>query len=146
MLWALVLPAASADSAGTTAAGGPRAPLGAYAVVNNPSVEERLNLRKNPSRASGSLARFDNGTTVEILEQSETWCRVRIDEKTRYMLTKYLLMDSRAATHPGTRLSPGAKRLASDESYSPTTLARRAADFAASSWPSVSACRYSHRA
>ena len=96
MLWALVLPAASAGSAGTTLAGDSRAPLGTYAVVNNPSVEERLNLRENASRASGSLGRFDNGTTVEILEQGDTWCRVRIDEKTGYMLAKYLLMDSSA--------------------------------------------------
>ena len=67
---------------------------GVYAVINNPIASNRLNLRSKASNASESLGKFHNGTTVEILGNGITWCKVKVDGKNGYMLSKYLLMDS----------------------------------------------------
>ena len=76
----------------------PQASSGIYAVVNNPLATDRLNLRTSKSETAKSLGKYYNGTTVEVLDHGDTWCRVRIDGKTGYMLTKYLVLDSSIKT------------------------------------------------
>ncbi len=76
----------------------PQDPSGIYAVVNNPSATDRLNLRASKSQTTKSLGKYCNGNTVEVLDHGDTWCRVRVDGKTGYMLTKYLLLDSSIKT------------------------------------------------
>lgn len=58
--------------------------------VQNPKQTDRLNLREMPSEASHSLAKYYNGTQVEVLGVAETWYHVRVDGKIGYMLAKYL--------------------------------------------------------
>ena len=73
----------SSDNGNTSVSGG-------YALVNNPGANERLNLRAAASKASKSLGKYGNGTYVTVLQQGSTWCKVIVDGKTGYMMTKYL--------------------------------------------------------
>lgn len=71
---------------------------GIYAVVDNSSAYDRLNLRAEASDTSASLGRFYNGTTVEILGEEDGWCRVKVDGITGYMMAEYLRKDSDTKT------------------------------------------------
>lgn len=58
-----------------------------YAVVTGGSLRMRANKDKN----SEVLATYKENTSVEILENDGTWCRVRVsDDKTGYMMYEYL--------------------------------------------------------
>ena len=57
-----------------------------YAVVNT----GRLYLRSAASKSSKSLGLFSRGTYVTVLEQGSTWCRVKVNGTTGYMMTAYL--------------------------------------------------------
>ncbi len=67
------------------------------AYVSNPGRNEKLILRQGASTDSKSAGGYGNGTKVTILSAGATWCRVRVDGKIGYMMTKYL-----SATKPGT--------------------------------------------
>ena len=75
-----------------------QAPTGIYAVVNNPSAADRLILRSYASQTAKLLGKYYNGTTVEIIDSGKTWSKVRIDGKTGFMQSKYLLLDSNVKT------------------------------------------------
>lgn len=79
-------------------AGGGATLSGTYAVVNNPVASDRLNLRAEASDKSDSLGKYRNGTTVEVLSDGSTWCEVKVDGKTGYMLAKHLVKDSSLKT------------------------------------------------
>lgn len=49
-----------------------------------------LNLRQTASLDAKVLGQYWTGTWVEILETGDTWCKVKVDGKTGYMMTKYL--------------------------------------------------------
>lgn len=72
---------------------GTSVPQGAYAVVNNPSISQHLNLRSEPSLKAKSLGKYENGTTVRVEERLGIWCRVRVNGQTGYMHGAYLLPD-----------------------------------------------------
>ncbi len=61
-----------------------------YALVNNPKSSQKLYLRQSASRSSKSLGSYGNGTYVTILQQGATWCKVKVEGKTGYMMTEYL--------------------------------------------------------
>lgn len=67
-----------------------------YAVVANPDVNDRLNLRTKPSESSVSLGKFYNWTQVRVIEKrADGWCEVEIGEEGSgvakgYMKTEYL--------------------------------------------------------
>ncbi len=50
----------------------------------------KLNLRQSNSADSKSLGSYKAGTTVTILENDGTWCKVQAGNKTGYMMTEYL--------------------------------------------------------
>lgn len=50
----------------------------------------KLNLRQSNSADSKSLGSYRAGTTVTILENDGTWCKVQAGNKTGYMMTEYL--------------------------------------------------------
>lgn len=50
----------------------------------------RLNLRESASLVSRVLAQYPTGTLVEINEAGDEWCKVTVNGKTGYMMTKYL--------------------------------------------------------
>jgi len=50
----------------------------------------RLNLRQTPSLTAAVLGQYPTGTLVEITEAGEEWCKVEVNGKTGYMMTKYL--------------------------------------------------------
>jgi len=50
----------------------------------------RLNLRQNPSLTAQVLGQYPTGTLVEITEAGDEWCKVEVNGKTGYMMTKYL--------------------------------------------------------
>ena len=50
----------------------------------------RLNLREKQSDISNSLGLYNNGTKVQVLGLSETWCHVQVDGKVGFMMSKYL--------------------------------------------------------
>jgi len=71
------------------------------AVVSNPNPEDRLNLRVEPSRSSGSLGRYYNGVTVAILQEvDDEWVKVRIDTLDGYMMRAYLKMNAAEGSVP----------------------------------------------
>lgn len=49
-----------------------------------------LNLRQTASLEAKVLGQYWTGTWVEILETGDTWCKVNVNGKTGYMMTKYL--------------------------------------------------------
>ncbi len=55
-------------------------------VVNT----NRLHLRASASKSSKSLGLFSRGTYVTVLEKGNTWCKVKVDGKTGYMMTEFL--------------------------------------------------------
>ena len=77
-----------------------------YAVVNNPKATQYLNLREQPSQSARSIGGYKNGVQVKILSQGNTWCRVQVNGKNGYMMTKYLLFNNlpgtavKTVTHP----------------------------------------------
>ena len=50
----------------------------------------RLNLRQTASLTAKVLGQYPSGTMVEIVESGDEWCKVTVDGKTGYMMTKYL--------------------------------------------------------
>ena len=54
----------------------------------------RLNLRETASLTAKVLGQYPTGTLVEITESGDEWCKVTVDGKTGYMMTKYLTRDS----------------------------------------------------
>lgn len=49
-----------------------------------------LNLRQTASLDAKVLGQYPTGTWITIHEQGDTWCKVSVDGKTGYMMTKYL--------------------------------------------------------
>ena len=49
-----------------------------------------LNLRETASLTSKVLGQYPTGTLVEINEAGDEWCKVSVNGKTGYMMTKYL--------------------------------------------------------
>ncbi len=97
----------TADSTGSTGGGtsGGDAPWTggtySYAVVRNPSSAERLNLRMGPSANTDSIGKYNNGTYVTVLEQTNAnWWKVRIGNDqggaVGYMNVPYLAYGSAA--------------------------------------------------
>lgn len=50
----------------------------------------KLNLRQGNSADSKSLGSYKEGSTVTVLENDGTWCKVQAGNKTGYMMTQYL--------------------------------------------------------
>lgn len=65
-----------------------------YAVVNNANPNSKLNLRASASTNSAILGQYSNGTTVQVLEYTTSWCRVQVGMLTGYMMTSYLRFDT----------------------------------------------------
>ena len=65
------------------------------AVVANPRVGDRLNLRAQPDQKSDTLGRFYSGTPVLVLEERGEWALVRIGKLEGYMLLEYLMPKNR---------------------------------------------------
>ena len=61
-----------------------------YAVVNNPKSTQVLNLRETASATGTILGKYKNYTPVSILQSGDVWSKVQVDDKTGYMMTKYL--------------------------------------------------------
>ena len=79
---------------------------GAYALVNNPGKNEKLFLRSAASKSSKSLGAYGNGTYVTVLEQGNTWCKVKVEGKTGYMMTEFLKFYGLSATATATVTHP----------------------------------------
>lgn len=71
-----------------------------YATVHNPNPSDRLNLRAWMSQAAQSLGKYSNGTRVEVLGYSETWCHVRVDGRIGYMQSSFLQIDGQKQGNP----------------------------------------------
>ena len=54
-------------------------------------------MRANPSQKSKVMGTFKNGTEVEILEVGDVWVKVRVGDKTGYMMIQFLEGDIQAA-------------------------------------------------
>ena len=58
----------------------------------------KLNLREQANSDARILARFENGTVVNVLQRGETWCYVQAGGQYGYMMTKYLSISGSGAT------------------------------------------------
>ena len=58
----------------------------------------RLNLRESASLTAKVLGQYPTGTLVEITESGDEWCKVTVNGKTGYMMTKYLSRASQNLT------------------------------------------------
>ena len=58
----------------------------------------RLNLRESASLTAKVLGQYPTGTLVEIVESGDEWCKVTVNGKTGYMMTKYLSRASQNLT------------------------------------------------
>lgn len=65
-------------------------------VDNGPQWDARLNLREGPSKSTASLGLYYTGVRVQVLEELDGWCRVRIatgessSPVEGYMMSSYL--------------------------------------------------------
>ncbi len=57
-----------------------------------------LNLRQTASLDAKVLGQYPTGTWITILEEGTTWCKVKVDGKTGYMMTRYLNQNGAAST------------------------------------------------
>ncbi len=81
----------------------PSVPSGStYATVTGQKAGEWLNLRALPSKDSGVLGKYYNNQSVLVLSYGAEWCRVQVDGKTGYMMTRYLSFSSMGTTTQGT--------------------------------------------
>lgn len=78
-----------------------------WAMVNNPTPDDRLHLRTEPDKNAASLGKFYNGTPVRIIREQDGWCQVEIGTDGRlvgWMMKKYLAfgdqMDTVHCTFP----------------------------------------------
>lgn len=71
------------------------------AVVANPVITDRLNLRQNPGSKADSLGRFYSGTSVRVLSQDGEWAKVRIGNLEGYMMQEYLYPEHHSYGAPG---------------------------------------------
>ncbi|MBQ9265301.1 MAG: SH3 domain-containing protein [Clostridia bacterium] len=78
------------------------------AVIANPKVADRLNLRDKPDKKANSLARLYSGTPVTVLDEiqdektGDAWAHVQVDQTRResaslsgYVLKEYLMRKNR---------------------------------------------------
>lgn len=52
--------------------------------------EATLNLREAPDSEAELLAKLENGTVLQVIEQGETWSQVRYGQVTGYVMTQYI--------------------------------------------------------
>ena len=80
-----------------------------WAVVNNPSPEDRLHLRASPNQDAASYGKYYNRTPVRIREYGDDWCAVTVCGLDGYMMTKYLAFgtDMAAVDYAGPWLGTG---------------------------------------
>ncbi len=76
-----------------------------YAYVSNPNSKDKLNLRTSASQSSKSLGRYSNGTKVTLLSTGSTWCKVKVEGQTGYMMTKYLSLTKPSGSSDSSSLS-----------------------------------------
>ena len=76
----------SGSSSSSSSATGSSSSGDGYATVNT----GKLYLRKSASKSSKALGLFARGTYVTVLEQGNTWCKVKVNGTTGYMMTEYL--------------------------------------------------------
>ena len=82
------------------------------AVVGNVPAGNRqdVNLRTKASTTGKLIDRVPCGEIVEILDYGDTWCKVRWEKQTGYMMTKYLLFDYDGFEETYTVIIPGITR------------------------------------
>lgn len=73
-------------SSGSGSTGSSSSSSDGYALVNTGN----LYLRTSASKSSKSLGLFPRGTYVTVLDQGNTWCKVKVNGTTGYMMTEYL--------------------------------------------------------
>ena len=56
-----------------------------------------LNLRKSPTTNSNSIASIPNGATIEILDVDGDWAKATYNDKTGFVMTKFLRIESQIA-------------------------------------------------
>lgn len=76
----------SGSSSSSSSSSGSSSVKDGYATVNT----GKLYLRQSASKSSKSLGLFPRGTYVTVLEQGNTWCKVKVNGTTGYMMTEYL--------------------------------------------------------
>lgn len=95
----------SSSSSGSSSSSSSSSSKG-YAEVDNPGKNQKLFLRQSASKQSKSLGAFSNGTRVTVLDQGNTWCKVKVDGKTGYMMTEYLKFYGLSASAKATVTHP----------------------------------------
>jgi len=71
----------------------------------------KLKLRATPSAEARTLGTYNEGTKVIVLRNDGEWCQVVLDEKTGYMMTKYLDITTPYTSQGFARTSSDAKLL-----------------------------------
>ncbi len=99
------------------------------AVVNNASNQELLNLYAKPQKSAGSLGRYPNGTTVQVLDTANDWAHVQLYGAEGYMPLKSLMLTDRF--NDLRRITWGRKR---QEMAEPLRLYAGALEEAPSEW------------
>lgn len=94
----------SSSSSGSSTSGSSTS--SGYAEVNNPGKNQKLFLRQSASKQSKSLGAFGNGTRVTVLEQGNTWCKVKVNGTTGYMMTEFLKFYGLSASAKATVIHP----------------------------------------
>lgn len=92
------------STGGSSTSGSPSS--GGYALVNNPGKNEKLFLRQSASKSSKALGSYGNGTYVTVLEQGNTWCKVKVNGVTGYMMTEFLKFYGLSASATATVTHP----------------------------------------
>lgn len=84
----------TSSSSGSSSSSSNSSASDGYATVNT----GKLYLRRSASKSSKALGLFPRGTRVTVLEQGNTWCKVKVNGQNGYMMTEYLKFYGLSAT------------------------------------------------
>ncbi|MDR0397435.1 MAG: hypothetical protein LBH66_09065 [Oscillospiraceae bacterium] len=106
-----VILAAAFSSGAASAQSAFSLPIGSYVQtgeVSNPRASDHLNLRALPSVSAASMAQYRTGERVEVWGTLGDWSLVRVprDNRTGYMMTAFLKMDTSAPAEPTQPVKP----------------------------------------
>lgn len=73
----------------------PQTPTNANMATIKVPNKGPLNMRETASGKSKIITRIPNGTSVEVIEHGEQWTKIKYDQKSGFVMTKYLVFPNK---------------------------------------------------
>jgi len=109
-----------------------------YAVLSLSSSTGKMNVRQGPSTSTSSIGVIPHGTRLEVLGETGEWSFIRVNNRTGYVKTQYLVFDDTLVPAPTTAPTPNATQAPSAGQYAVLTLSSTSAKMHVRKGPSTS--------